>query len=88
MQTEENGRNESAGRDIAVLTVVLRLPDDPAKRSAITSALRLGGDFMGAHVTAASMEDEITVNEFLEEQLDEGLVQDARRQAKALHREM
>lgn len=88
MQTEENGQGKGAGRDIAVLTVVLRLPDDPAQRTAVVSALRLGGEFMGAQITAASMEDEITVNEYLEDNVEESLVQEARSHAKSLHQQM
>lgn len=75
--------------NIDVLTVVLQLPSDPELRKAVTQALALGSDFHGAKVTAASMEDEISTLEFVEEALeDEGLhhvLQEAREKAQALH---
>lgn len=88
MQTEETSKDRAPDREVAILTVVLRLPEDPDKRDAVVNALRLGEDFMGAHVTAASMEDAITMNAFLDERVDERLMQEARSRTKALHREM
>ncbi|VWC79875.1 hypothetical protein BLA39750_01115 [Burkholderia lata] len=64
------------------LTVVLQLPDDPDGRAAVSEALRVGGTFNGATITAVSLEDEITVNEILEEQMDSDEVDDARAHAK------
>lgn len=72
-----------------VLTVVLQLPSDPELRKAVTQALALGGEFHGAKITAASMEDEMSTLEFVEEALEEeGLfhvLEEARNKAKALH---
>lgn len=66
------------------LTVVIQLPGDPEQRKAVTAALPLSGNFHGGRITAMSLEDEITVNEFLEERLDCDDVEEARSQAKAL----
>ena len=71
------------------LTVVIRMPSDPASRQAITHTLSIGTDFNGGEVTAMSMEDEITINELLEQALDEqgmqDCMEDARRKAKLMH---
>ncbi len=67
------------------LPVVIQLPDDPVQRKAVTAALPLNGDFHGGRITAMSLEDEITVNDFLESKLDNDAVDDARREARALH---
>lgn len=72
-----------------VFTVVMQLPADPEQRKAVTQALSIGGDFHGAKITAASMEDEISTLEFIETALEEeGLfhvLEQAREKAKALH---
>lgn len=65
-----------------VFTVVMQLPADPEQRKAVTQALSIGGDFHGAKITAASMEDEISTLE------EEGLfhvLEQAREKAKVLH---
>lgn len=72
--------------DTNVLTVVLQLPADPEQRKTVATALALGADFHGAKVVAASLEDEISVNEFLEEVCTVISVEEARTKAKALHR--
>ncbi|CAM5557570.1 hypothetical protein [Eoetvoesiella caeni] len=74
-----------------VLTVVLRLPQDPEQRKAVTAALAIGREFHGAQVTAASMEDEISVMDFIEEALSEEgslshVLDEARQKARELHR--
>lgn len=76
-------------KSIGVLTVVLQLPADPSQRKAVTQALAIGSEFYGAKVTAASMEDEISTLEFVEEALEEEgffhVLQEAREKAQALH---
>lgn len=78
-------------KNIDVLTVVLQLPADPEQRKAVTQALSIGSEFHGAKITGASMEDEMSTLEFVEEALEEeGLshvLEEAREKAKALHRQ-
>ena len=64
------------------LTVVIQLPDDINQCNAITEQFKVSDEFLGGTVTAISLEDEITVNELLEEQLDSDLVAATRKKAK------
>jgi len=66
------------------MTVVIQLPEDPAQRKAIAKALPMSGNFLGGRITAMSLEDEITVNEVLERDIDPDTVESARAEAKRI----
>jgi len=68
------------------MTVVIQLPEDPVQRKAIGKALPMSGSFLGGRITAMSLEDEITVNEVLERDLDPDTVELARAEAKRIAR--
>lgn len=68
-----------------VLTVVLQMPENLEQRRKIIDAIGLGRCFHEGMVVAMSMEDEITAMEYLEEHVDDDLLADARKHAKAIH---
>lgn len=74
-------------KNVDVMTVVLELPENMEQRKAVTQALAIGSIFNGAYVTAASLEDEISINEALEQVVDLEIMESARRKAKAIHNE-
>lgn len=67
------------------ITVVLKLPKDSASRKKVVDAFPIGKEFDGAKITALSLEDEITVNEFLENSVAADVVDDARKATRELH---
>lgn len=71
------------------LTVVFRMPNDSESRKQVSASLQLGGSFHGAKITGMSLEDEMTVLEFIEqnEDFDEAIADDARAKTKKLHAE-
>lgn len=73
-------------KQIALLTVVIRLPENLEDRKKISDALQIGGRFHGGDITAMSCEDEISINEFLEEICSSTDIEEARSRAKELHR--
>ena len=66
-----------------VFTVVARWPDDEKEKAVVQAAL----DALRPYQTAMSLEDEISVLEFIEQHpdFDESIAEEAREQAKALH---
>jgi hypothetical protein len=67
------------------ITVVLHMPDNIEDRKRVTEALGVGEKFHGALVTGMSLEDEISVVEFVEDWCDAVIMTAARKHAAALH---
>ena len=66
------------------LTLVIQMPDnDPDAKARIQEGLRI----LDPYRTAMSLEDEMTVLELIErhEDFDDGIAEDARARAKAVH---
>jgi hypothetical protein len=81
-------QNFNQGNDIMTstyITVVIQLPDDEGKRSAIAHSLAIGEDFNGGRIVAASLEDEMTLAELLSEQVGGHATDEARAQVRELH---
>ena len=66
-----------------VFTVVARWPEDEMGKAQVQAAL----DALRPYQTAMSLEDEISVLEFIEQhpEFEESIADEARKQAKALH---
>jgi len=62
------------------ITYVVRMPEDPDERRVVEQALQV----LRPHATAMSLEDEMTVLDFIEEHPDfsEHIAEDARKRAK------
>lgn len=53
------------------ITLVIQLPQSEEAAKSVTEGLSIGGNFRGGQITAMSLEDEITVNELLEQAIEE-----------------
>ncbi|WP_117144292.1 hypothetical protein [Pseudomonas coronafaciens] len=66
------------------VTYVIRMPDDTASRTALTSELNQVVIRNGGVITGTSVEDEMTLNELFEARMNDLDVQEARREAREL----
>ncbi|AKT32610.1 hypothetical protein RX987_04065 [Pseudomonas syringae pv. actinidiae] len=66
------------------VTYVIRMPDDTASRTALTTELNEAVIRNGGEMTGTSLEDEITLNELFEARMNDLDVQEARREAREL----
>lgn len=66
------------------VTYVIRMPDDTASRTALTSELNQVVIRNGGVITDTSVEDEMTLNELFEARLDNIDVKEARQEAAVL----
>ncbi|MFA0976912.1 hypothetical protein ALP10_200146 [Pseudomonas syringae pv. helianthi] len=66
------------------VTYVIRMPDDTASRTALTSELNQVVIRNGGVITGTSVEDEMTLNELFEARLDNIDVKEARQEAAVL----
>lgn len=66
------------------VTYVIRMPDDTASRTALTTELNEAVIRNGGELTGTSLEDEITLNELFEARMNDLDVQEARREAREL----
>ncbi|MDU8500306.1 hypothetical protein RYB01_14100 [Pseudomonas syringae] len=66
------------------VTYVIRMPNDIAARSALTTELNEAVIRNGGELTGTSLEDEITLNELFEARMNDLDVQEARRAAQEL----
>ncbi len=66
------------------VTYVIRMPNDAALRTALTTELTEAVIRNGGELTGTSLEDEITLNELFEARMNDLDVQEARRAAKEL----
>ncbi|MBI6748330.1 hypothetical protein YA0079_24290 [Pseudomonas syringae] len=66
------------------VTYVIRMPNDTALRTALTTELTEAVIRNGGELTGKSLEDEITLNELFEARMNDLDVQEARRAAKEL----
>lgn len=65
------------------VTHVIRLPDDTAGRAAIGNGLAALVEQHGGEITSSSMDDEITINEYLAERLGHDESEEVRSEAIA-----
>ncbi|BCS46581.1 hypothetical protein [Pseudomonas amygdali] len=66
------------------VTYVIRMPNDTASRTALTTELNEVVIRNGGELTGTSLEDEITLNELFEARMNDLDVQEARRAAQEL----
>ncbi|AQL36390.1 MULTISPECIES: hypothetical protein [Pseudomonas syringae group] len=66
------------------VTYVIRMPNDIAARTALTTELNEAVIRNGGELTGTSLEDEITLNELFEARMNDLDVQEARRAAQEL----
>ena len=71
------------------VTVVYRLSEDPVQRKAFMDSIKLGNIVEGAEITAASVDDEMTILLMMESDLrmSPSIVADARRKTVELHQQ-
>lgn len=66
------------------ITQVIRMPDSPEARAAITSGIRDLVEKHGATITGQSTEDEMTLAEMFEKRLGQADVDEAREEAASI----
>lgn len=66
------------------ITQVIRMPDSPEARSAISNGIRDLVDTHGGSITGQSLEDEMTLAEMFEKRLSDHDAEEARQEAADL----